>query len=75
MEKWVHEQDYSVDRECDPFMACIYHCDGDLLFTIDKKFTDREIQEVINIANRAYRSGLRVGTSQAQENIRKAMGL
>ena len=74
---WVHPEDYEIveDPPDKPYRKIVMDCDGETLLIVDAEWPDEHIHAAMRLANRAHADGVKKGRSDAQRQIREAMGL
>ena len=73
----VNEEDVCIYRDEDWYenAVVVRDCDGSMIFTVPKDFTDDQIMTVIKIVNQIYRQGFDTGRLEKASEIRKVIGV
>jgi len=64
-----------VDGDVDGVKCRGVRANGNVIFTVTETFTDDQIQEVFNLANRFFNEGVKFGSDQKQAQMKQVMGV
>lgn len=77
-EIYVHSEDCSVIRDHEEFntnLAVLMDCDGDIVFSVPKEYSDEQIFYILNLVNTFYSKGIKYGEENKAYQIRKILGI
>lgn len=75
MEKFLHRGDYDIFRNHPYYPGCavVLDCDGELVVSVTKTWTDEQIETAIALANRWYGFGHRDGGNEKIHDLKKLL--
>ncbi len=73
--KLAHREDCTILRgkEGNPGFAMLIDCDGDEIFSVPETWTDNQVWEALDIANRVFSKGIDAGKAMKASEIRRAL--
>lgn len=75
MEKYRDRGDCSIVRDHEKYKgyAVLMDCDGEVVRSFDGNWTDAQVFEALDFANRAFDAGVKHGQRKKAQEIRKAL--
>lgn len=77
MDKYVYLEDLVIDRDdkSKPDEVVVYDCDGIVLDTFPKEWTDKQIRICYQKINKYYGKGVEIGSNRKVVEIKRALGI